>query len=86
MKIVYARSSITVAHAGQRVGIRAGEPWDGDDPLVKAHQDLFTDGPAYVRSTRDPAGVMPVPAGESAEDKPAPRRARAGGKTAKSGD
>lgn len=85
MKIVYARNSVTVAHAGQRIGIRAGEPWDGDDPLVTAHADLFTDGPAYVRSTREPSGILTVPAGKPAEDKPAPQRRRPGGK-AKAGE
>lgn len=61
MKVVYATTSATVAHGGNRIGIRAGEPWDASDPLVEQYPDMFADNVRLVRSTRAPEGVMPVP-------------------------
>lgn len=82
MKIVFASRSAVVAHAGLRIHIRAGEPWDGDDPLVRAYPGLFTAGPAVVRTTRDPSGVVDVPvqeAGERPVQEAGERPARPGG-------
>jgi hypothetical protein len=73
MKIVYANKNAVVAHSGLRIVVRAGEPWDGDDPLVKSHPDLFVDGPASVRTTRDPSGVTDVPV-ERATQAPGEKR------------
>lgn len=75
MQIVYAKEPRVIAFGGMRVALRPGEPWDGDDPLVKANPDAFVDGPVTVRSTRTPEGVIDVPAEQS--DKPrATRRPR----------
>ena len=73
MKVVYANTSAVVAHGGLRIPVRAGEPWDGDDALVKAHPEMFTDGPASVRSTRDPSGVTNLPV-ERATQAPGEKR------------
>ena len=59
-KVVFAKTSAVLAHGGQRVPIRAGEPWDGDDSLVKSYPDMFADGVAAVRSTTDPRGYTEV--------------------------
>lgn len=68
MKIVYAKEPRVIAFGGMRINLAPGEPWDGDDPLVKAHPDAFVPGPAKVRTTRDPSGLIDVPA------EPAPKR------------
>lgn len=68
MKIVYAAAPRVIAFGGMRVALRPGEPWDGDDPLVKQYPDAFVTGPTKVRSTRDPSGLVDVPA------QPAPKR------------
>jgi hypothetical protein len=60
MKVVYATTSATVAHAGQRVGVRAGEPWDASDPLVEQYPAMFAENVRMVRTTRAAEGVMPV--------------------------
>lgn len=89
MKIVYAREGAVVAHGGHRVMIRPGEPWDGDDALVKAHPDLFVDGPASVRTTRDPSGVTDVPverATQAPGEKRNVRKPRTSGGADKSGE
>jgi hypothetical protein len=84
VKIVYAKEPRVIAFGGMRVGLRTGEPWDGDDPLVEAHPDAFVDGPRQVRSTQDPSGFREVPAEEPA---PAGKRGagRPKGQTPKAG-
>lgn len=76
MKVVYATTSATVAHAGQRVGVRAGEPWDASDPLVEQYPDMFADQVRMVRTTRAPEGVtrVPEPPVETATRGPGERR------------
>lgn len=59
-KPVFANVTAVLAHAGQRVGIKAGEAWDDADPLVKQYPDMFTDAPQAMRSTTSPAGLVPV--------------------------
>lgn len=59
-KVVYAKTSATLAHGGLRIPIRAGEPWDAADPLVAAYSDMFADDLAMVRSTSDPRGYSEV--------------------------
>lgn len=59
-KVVFAKTSVVLAHGGQRVPVRAGEPWDGDDALVKSYPDMFIDTLASVRSTTDPRGFTEV--------------------------
>jgi hypothetical protein len=56
MSIVYAKTSATLAHAGQRVRVNAGEPWDRDDPLVKQYSEMFVESVSAVRTTQDPRG------------------------------
>lgn len=55
MSIKYANSSGGVGdptRPGVIVRIVEGEPWDSDDPFVKARPELFDDTPKVVRSTR----------------------------------
>lgn len=54
--VVYAKTSVVVAHAGRRIGLKAGEPWDPSDPLVEAYPDMFVNRVPAVRSTVDPRG------------------------------
>jgi hypothetical protein len=62
MQLVYAKATVWVTSSVQ---LREGEAWFADDPLVKAHADLFMDTPKIVRTTlsrreiaeRDPAPV-----------------------------
>jgi hypothetical protein len=69
MSIVYAQESVATSMAV----IRAGDPWDSQDPLVAAHPDLFGPEPPphSVRRTTEarPAGVV-----ESATRAPGERR------------
>ena len=60
MKIVYAKDRCVIAFGGMRIALAPGDPWDGDDPLVKEYPDRFVDGPATVRSTRASAGMLSV--------------------------
>jgi len=54
--VVYAKASSVLAHGGQRHHVRAGEPWDATDPLVKQYPDMFVDHLPAMRSTQDPRG------------------------------
>lgn len=54
--IVYAKSSVVLAHGGQRVSVRAGEPWVASDPLVAHYPDMFAAHVKAVRTTEDPRG------------------------------
>lgn len=62
MKIVYVAEPRVIAYGGMRITLTPGEPWDGDDPFVKANRDAFVDGPRTVRSTVAPGGLIEVPA------------------------
>ncbi|GAA0971966.1 hypothetical protein GCM10009550_79800 [Actinocorallia libanotica] len=57
MSIAYANRHASLAHGGQRIAIRAGEPWDAADPLVKAYPDFFDASLPAVRCTTDPSGI-----------------------------
>jgi hypothetical protein len=72
VSIVYSRADAVVAHAGQRIRLLPGEPWDAADPLVKAHPDLFVDRPSHVRTS---GGYRPVEP-ERAVTGPAERRTK----------
>lgn len=74
MKIVYAAAPRVIAFGGMRVSLRPGEPWDGDDPLVKQFPHAFVAGPRQVRSTQHPSGFREVPADEAAPAKRGPGR------------
>lgn len=54
--IVYAKTSVVLKHAGQRVTVRAGEPWAAGDPLVDQYPDMFAPHLKAVRTTEDPRG------------------------------
>jgi hypothetical protein len=54
--VVFARRGAVLAHGGKRVGVRAGEPWDANDPLVEQYPDNFVSRVPAMRSTVDPRG------------------------------
>jgi len=63
MDVVYATST---QHVGAGL-VRKGTHWPADDPIVKAHPDLFTTDPRYgmcysvePEGWGDPAGEAPV--------------------------
>lgn len=58
MDVVYAKTNVVLAFGGQRVQVRVGEPWNADDPLVKAYPDTFAPNVKAVRSTEDPRGFV----------------------------
>ena len=66
MAIVVALDTANVSIDGERYHVTRGEAWDGSDPLVKAHPDLFGDDPGALRRT-----VAPV---EQATRAPGERR------------
>lgn len=68
-KIVYAQ----VTAATSVAVIKAGDPWDGDDPLVRAHPDLFGPQPPE-ESVRRTADRSDRPAVEQASRAPGERR------------
>ena len=53
MKLVYANTNGTVLNpaTGMKIRLVELEPWDADDPFVKARPDLFSDAPRTVRRT-----------------------------------
>jgi len=80
-RIAYATTTAVLAHGGQRVSVRAGDPWDADDPLVSAYPDMFTEALPAVRCTTDPSGMRPVETATAApgEQRQAARRPRTSG-------
>lgn len=69
--VVFARTSAVVAHAGKRIQVRAGEAWDGNDPLVASHRELFADAPHALRNTTTERGFAEV---EQATQAPGEKR------------
>jgi hypothetical protein len=57
MPIVIATRSVVVAHKGQRVPIRAGSAWDGDDSIVAAYPDVFSTDARFLQRTDAPGTV-----------------------------
>ena len=51
--VVYATTNCTVAHKGEAVPIRAGDPWDSGSPVVKAYPSLFVSEHDNVRAGDD---------------------------------
>lgn len=49
--VVYAAMSGLVLHDGQRIQLRENDPWDGNDPLVKARPELFSKQPIDIRTS-----------------------------------
>lgn len=72
MKLVYANTSGTVLNpaTGMKIRLVELEPWDANDPFVKARPDLFSDAPRTVRRTV----VAPAPV-EAATKAPGARKA-----------
>lgn len=70
--IVYAILNCTVAHNGEAVPVKAGDPWDADSPIVKNNPSLFVAEHGAVRSG-DQGAVVPV------DDAPVERATRAPG-------
>jgi len=70
MDIVFARETFISGH----VTVVAGSHWSADDPLVKAHRELFTDDLRYGMSS----STGPVESGEveQATAGPGERRTR----------
>lgn len=60
--VVYANQSCVLAHNGQRIHVRAGEPWAANDPLVARYPDHFVNQLPAVRVTTDPRGFRDVTA------------------------
>lgn len=56
MPIVYAQSTCATQNpaTGLLVSLHANEPWDADDPFVRARPDLFTDSPQLRRTVDGP--------------------------------
>lgn len=48
MGLKFARTTGTALWNGQRVRIAQDDPWDADDPFVKAHPQHFADRPLRV--------------------------------------
>ena len=71
-EVVYGKANVVLAHGGQRIAVRAGEPWDATDPLVAAYPDSFAPALEAVRSTVDPSGLTRV---ETATRAPGEKRA-----------
>lgn len=71
--VVYATTNCTVAHKGEAVAVRAGDPWDAGSPVVKAYPSLFVAEHDAVRSG-DRGDIAPVD-----DDAPVERATRAPG-------
>lgn len=73
MRVVYATATCSVAMPqGGQLQVREGSHWPEDDPLVRAHPDLFSDDPAAgLMYSRKPAEEAPV---EQATAGPGERR------------
>jgi len=70
MQIMFARETFIVGH----ITVVAGSHWPADDPIVKAHRELFTDDPAFGLSfSTPPKGV------EQATAAPGEKRTRSRG-------
>lgn len=61
--VVYALGAAVTYIDGKRIATTVNEPWDANDPVVKARPDLFTEAPVTKRtSTVETASAEPVPA------------------------
>lgn len=57
--VMYATAQATVQHpdGGMSILVRKGSHWAADDPVVRAHPDLFSPDPRWgMEYTREPAG------------------------------
>lgn len=64
---VFAKATAVVTDLGYPVTVQGGTHWLEDDPLVRAHPDLFTTDCRYgLAYSGDPPGCLSIPPG--AED------------------
>lgn len=64
--IVYASGDVLTADgSGGMLQLVEGEPWAGDDPLVRARPELFTNKPRLRRTTPAPVEAATANPGES---------------------
>jgi len=59
MDTVYGVTECVTYLDGKRVVIHRDEPWDANDPVVKALPDFFTPAPSKVQSTVEQATQAP---------------------------
>lgn len=53
MSLVFAAASAVFMHDGQLIRLNMDEAWLADDPVVRAHPDMFKDRPTHIRGTID---------------------------------
>ena len=63
MNIVYAKADVSGTVGGAPFHLNIGEAWNGDDPVVKAHPDLFDVSPPFVRTSKGMERVERATAG-----------------------
>jgi hypothetical protein len=75
MQVVYATAT---QHVGAGL-VRKGTHWPADDPIVKAHPDLFSSDPRYgLLYSVEPDG-WDEPVGQTAQDPPVEQATKAPG-------
>lgn len=59
MRVVFAKEDVWATNpaTGLPVQLTQNEPWDSDDPFVKARRDLFATQPVKIRRTVEQAPV-----------------------------
>ena len=57
--LVYGLVEAVAFIDGRRVVVHRDQPWDANDPVVKARPDLFTPAPSKVQSTVEQATQAP---------------------------
>ncbi len=74
---MFAKATATVGDLGYPVTVQGGSHWLADDPLVKAHPDLFTADCRYgLAWSGDPPECLSIPPGEDDPVMTAKARAR----------
>lgn len=68
----FCSTSAMIGWQGETLHLRAGSVWPADDPLVKAHPEMFSDTPEVLETSR---GVKYRPI-EQATAAPGEKRAR----------
>lgn len=83
MGLKFANCDTTCMHNGRRVQLHENEPWDADDPFVKARPELFAAEPPNVRTTKVRTARPSLPPVEDAVNDPAAPARTKGRKGAK---
>jgi hypothetical protein len=68
MEYVFSQAACSFDHDGLTINLQPDQVWDANDPVVRAHPELFAADPVRVRRT-----VSPV---EEATAAPGQKRAR----------